>query len=454
LHSKPNCQADSILGTPGSRSQNPFLNFGTRVGVPKNRSDPNSHVRRDRLPAEALSAKCENPFRIEDPLGTAQFLFTGVRLEVSQAEANIVRRIFEMYAVGNSLQEIAKQLNTAGIVSPQPQKGRVSRSWCPSSIRTILRNERYREHVIWGKTIKVRSKSGKRIYKRTPPDKWVVREAPDQRIISEELWASVQARIETVRRVYGEIGSKGGMQGRSASSPYVFSGLLKCSECGANITIVSGRWRGRDDVVYGCPQNAFRGETVCKNNLRVFRNALEGKLLAGLQDQIIRPEAVEYILDNFESALLKALDDLGGELEQMRRRKGELEREIANLTDAIAQGDFSPALRAALVAREREIGDITAKLLESKPESLRGKLHDIRSFVVEHMRDVREIVNSDTVQTRAVFAKHIEKITLKPNGEHYLASGTWDFVGRGSIGGAGGQNRTGYARLFRAALYQ
>jgi site-specific DNA recombinase len=151
---------------------------------------------------------------------------TGVRLEVSQAEANIVRRIFEMYAVGNSLQKIAKQLNTAGIVSPQPQKGRVSRLWCPSSIRTLLRNERYRGRVIWGKTIKVRSKSGKRIYKRTPPDKWVVREAPDQRIKSEELWASVQARIETVRRVYGEIGSKGGMQGRSASSPYVFSGLL------------------------------------------------------------------------------------------------------------------------------------------------------------------------------------------------------------------------------------
>ena len=174
----------------------------------------------------------------------------------------------------------------------------------------------------------------------TPPDKWVVREAPDQRIVSEELWASVQARIETVRRVYGEIGSKGGMQGRSASSPYVFSGLLKCSECGANIAIVSGRWRGRDDVVYGCPQNAFRGETVCKNNLRVFRKALEGKLLAELQDQIMRPEAAEYVLDNFESALLKALDDLGGELEQMRKRKGELEREIANLTDAIAQVIF------------------------------------------------------------------------------------------------------------------
>lgn len=100
----------------------------------------------------------------------------------------------------------------------------------------------------------------------------------------------MQGRIETVKQVYGEIGSKGGMRGRSASSPYLFSGLLKCSECGANITVVSGRWRGRGDVVYGCPQNAYRGDTVCKNNLRVFRQALEGKLLSGLQDQVMRPE--------------------------------------------------------------------------------------------------------------------------------------------------------------------
>ena len=324
----------------------------------------------------------------------------------------------------------------------------------PSSVRTILRNERYRGRVIWGKTVKVRSKSGKRIYKRVASDKWVVHEIPEQRIVAEELWTSVQARIETVKQVYGEIGRKGGMQGRSASSPYLFSGLLKCSECGANISIISGRWRGRADVIYGCPQNAYRGESVCKNNVRVFRRALEGKLLAGLQDQIMRPEAVEYVLDNFESAVLKALDDLGGELDQMRKRKDELEREVTNLTQAVAQGDFSPALRAALVAREREIGEITEKLLESRPDSLRVKLHNIRSFVVHRMHDIREIVNSDAPQTRAMFAKHIDKITLTPTGDHYVASGTWNLLGRGSIDGAGGQNRTGYARLFRAALYR
>lgn len=168
----------------------------------------------------------------------------------------------------------------------------------------------------------------------------------------------------------------------------------------------------------------------------------------------MRPEAVEYILDNFASAMLRFLDDLGGDLDRMRRRKDELEREVANLAHAVAQGDFSPALRAALADREREIGEITAKLLESRPDSLRAKLQNLRSFVVLHMRDIRAIVNSDPAKTRAIFAKHIERITLTPGGEHYVASGTWNFVGRGSIDGAGGQNRTGYARLFRAALYQ
>ena len=37
--------------------------------------------------------------------------------------------------------------------------------------------------------------------------------------------------------------------------------------------------------------------------------------------------------------------------------------------------------------------------------------------------------------------------------EGMLRPGTRDLHGRGYYGGAGGQNRTGYARLFRAALY-
>jgi hypothetical protein len=137
----------------------------------------------------------------------------------------------------------------------------------------------------------------------------------------------------------------------------------------------------------------------------------------------------------------------------MRRRKDQLEREVANLAQAVAQGDFSPELRAALVTREREISEISAKLLESRPDSLHIKLRNIRSFVVHHMRDVRELVNSETARTRALFAKHIERITLTPTGDHYVASGAWDFMGRGSIDGAGGpiESVRAYAFVLPAA---
>jgi site-specific DNA recombinase len=381
-------------------------------------------------------------------------LITGVRLEVREDQAAIVRRIFGMYAGGNSLQKIAKLLNAEGVISPQPQKGRVSRSWCPSSIRTILRNDRFRGRVVWGKTVKIRARSGKRIYKRTTADKWVVREIPEQRIVSDELWSAVQSRIETVKQLYGEIGKKGGLAGRSISSPYLFSGLLKCSECGANISIVSGRWRGRGDVVYGCPQNTYRGESVCKNNMRVFRRKLEQDLLDGLQEQVMKREAVEYVLAKFEDELIAALAGVGSELEQMRQRKEELEREIGNLAEFVAQGDSSPAIRAALVDRERQISDITARLLAARPDSIQTKVGAIRRLVETEMKELRALLNSDSAVVRAELARHIDSITMTPTGEHYVASGNWNLVGRGSIDGAGGQNRTGYARLFRAALYQ
>ena len=100
---------------------------------------------------------------IEDPTRVDQHgrtLITGVRLEVREDQAAVVQRIFTMYAGGNSLQRIAKQLNAEGVISPQPQKGRISRSWCPSSIRTILRNDRYRSVLCGEKLSKFAPRPG------------------------------------------------------------------------------------------------------------------------------------------------------------------------------------------------------------------------------------------------------------------------------------------------------
>jgi Recombinase len=58
-----------------------------------------------------------------------------VRLVVEPRQAETVRLIFELYATGFSLKRIAKKLNAERVESPRPQIGRISRSWCPSSMR-------------------------------------------------------------------------------------------------------------------------------------------------------------------------------------------------------------------------------------------------------------------------------------------------------------------------------
>lgn len=58
----------------------------------------------------------------------------GAVLRVKETEAAIVRQVFELYASGLSLKRITRKLNSQGVRSPRPQTGRVSRSWCPSSV--------------------------------------------------------------------------------------------------------------------------------------------------------------------------------------------------------------------------------------------------------------------------------------------------------------------------------
>lgn len=181
----------------------------------------------------------------------------GVRLEVEPEQAKVVGRIFSMYAEGRSLKTITKLLNAEGVQSPQPSKGRILRSWCPSSVRTILHNPRYRGLVVWGKTKKVRSpKSGKCVYRPRPESEWVRSEIPEQRIISEELWNMVESRRETVKRLYGDANRHNGlMHTRQMNSAYLFSGMLKCADCGANLTILWGKGRNKSTQVYGCLSN-------------------------------------------------------------------------------------------------------------------------------------------------------------------------------------------------------
>ncbi|HLV96632.1 MAG TPA: recombinase family protein [Candidatus Acidoferrales bacterium] len=376
------------------------------------------------------SVPIEDPKR-RDAYGRA--VISGVRLRVDEAQARIVRKIFSLYASGLSIKAVAKRMNGERAESPRPRKGR-EQSWARSSIRVILRNERYRGSIVWARTKKIRNpQTGRRVQRLRPETEWVRVEVPDQRIVSEKLWLAVRDRLAFVNGKYGAQGRKGGLMNRSASSPYIFSGLLKCGVCGANYIIVSGAGKNHASVDYGCSAHASRG--TCKNARRISRDSLEAELLAKLQQDILCDAAIDYLVERVEEEIEKRFAELDGEVDAMRRRKVVLESEIENLSRAIAGGPGDvPSLRKAIVEREAELSRITAKTLGRKKGSLQHQVEGLRKFVRETLRDVRGLLTSKHANPAAIrqeLARYIDVITLYPEakGDSIRYKGGWKVLG-------------------------
>jgi site-specific DNA recombinase len=119
----------------------------------------------------------------------------GVKLEVDEHEAEVVRRIFEMAAGGSSLKTIARTFNLEGIAPPRPRSNKVQSTWCPSAIHAMLRRETYIGRVIWNRSKFVKSPgTNKRVRRLRPRNEWQVAQRPQQRIVSDDLWERVKAR--------------------------------------------------------------------------------------------------------------------------------------------------------------------------------------------------------------------------------------------------------------------
>lgn len=346
------------------------------------------------------------------------------RLVVDEGEAVVVRRIFEMSASGHSLKGITKKLNEERV------GGRSN--WCPTGIRSMLKRELYRGEVVWNRSkFEKVPESNKRRRKMRPESEWIRLERPELAIVSRELWDRVQARLDLFGRKPAE-GRRRGLLSRALTSPYLFSGLLKCGECGANLIIGTG---GGTHVhpKYVCANYFNRG--TCDNDLYIRRDVLEERLLGRLQSELLRPEVIDYAVAEFGRQLRAALLAVSSNLAELRRRKDQLQREIQRFAEAIARGGPLDALVQQIATREAELKGITNKLLSTSPDSVESRLQDIRRFVDRGIGDLRTLLNRDRVLAKAELQSHLSEIRMSPAERreewHYVAEGNWNLLGTG-----------------------
>ena len=156
-------------------------------------------------------------------------------LTVNPEGAEIVRLIFYKYGVekkGTTV--IARELREAGY---RTQSGNVK--WSNTHIDKIQKNEKYVGDLVQKKTITPDYLSHAKKYNHGEEEFVIIRDHHEP-IIDRELWDTVQRELKKRNR-NGELGA-------GHSNRYVFSGKIKCGECGASF--VSRKKSRKDGSLY------------------------------------------------------------------------------------------------------------------------------------------------------------------------------------------------------------
>src|ERR1700680_5085639 len=302
---------------------------------------------------------------------------------VYEAEAGVVRRIYEMYTLqGLSIGEITRRLNAEGIPTRK-----VSARWERSTVWAVLRNPAYRGVACFGKT---RASARTRVMRpqrrrgvtaptmteghERPREEWI--EIPVPALVSEESFARAQELLEQ-----NKIRSR-----RRTIEPSIVQGLVSCQKCGYAFARTSTRTSARKIHYYKCiGSDSWRklGGPVCDNGRFVRQDLL---------DQIVWAEVIRLLEDP-----MLIQQELDRRLEAARssnptkKREQSLQRELAHVGKGIERllSAYQEALMSIEQLRER------MPTLRQREQSVRAELQAI----------------TDQADDRAAFLRLAETLT-------------------------------------------
>jgi site-specific DNA recombinase len=359
---------------------------------------------------------------------------TRTEYKINKQQADVIRRIFRMYADGFGHPTIAKTLNGDsrhkklsrkyfdGRRPPSSKKG--TGSWAPSSVREILYRERYVGIVPWGEyqnELERDEATGKKI--RTKQVEYLKPYRAELRIIDDDLWQQVQKRLKSVRETYIR-DTNGNLWGRPAAgreSKYLLSGIARCGLCGGPISALSGgSGRGQRIAYYMCSYHHNRGNTVCKNDHREWIERLDAPVLEAIEETALGPA---------DARALNA--DIARE-----------ERELDNLLALAAAGGKSKSPRSLLEAiksKEQLLDSMRADLASQEVPLDLSELDErrLRKALEAKVGQFKDNMHSNVPKGRQVLGKLLLDLHFVP--EVQGGRKTYRFHGRTDLGPIVGQ---------------
>lgn len=278
----------------------------------------------------------------------------------------IVQHIFRMKIAGCNVRRIAQVLTQMGVPTPLEYKrmcgenfnsgfrAKLNPQWNATSVIRILKNELYTGTMVQNKTKKINYKLKE--CRMVDESEWIKVENTHEAIIPKHIFSAVQEIFEMDTRT-----------SPNRDSLYLFSGIIKCCDCGENMVRSTSYKRPNGEIVYCYHCSSYMHEKSCTPHT-IQERIIEPIVLTAIQNQVsVLTEAervIQQVKDQPESHISIGLYD---------RQISEAEAEERKYLDLKVK--LYADMRDGVVSREEYI-DMSRRFTE-KAESIRKRIDDL-----------------------------------------------------------------------------
>ena len=312
-------------------------------------------------------------------------------LTINEAEAQVVRRIFDLYANQQmGIRRISQKLLDEGFTS------RKGNAFNVLTIRHILCNPKYKGWYCANKSQTVDYRSKRKIF--LDESEWVMYPDPSvPAIVSEELWDRANALYK--RRSQQMMSHQSGAEFHNR---YPYSGKIICEEHGTSFHRQVLKSARGDREVWQCRVYRNRGRAACSAP-QLYTAELD-RIMAGIFNQLARNK--QAIIDAV-LAVLQAVPDEHDYTQDLRRIKEDLSA-IHAKKDRLLEMSIEGVVSMAEFKQRNDGFNEQVRVLEEKRTALQAEaekgrrteaqLEEIRSALEEEL-SFRNGVNSPLVTT-------------------------------------------------------
>ncbi|MEH7461437.1 recombinase family protein [Bacillus thuringiensis] len=302
----------------------------------------------------------------------------------------VIPKIFEYMADGMGRQAIAQELDRLGISPPEGEY------WNPSTISSIIKNEVYVGHIIWGK-IRYTKQNGKYIRKKVQKERWQRHNHAHPPLVSEELF-------QKANMAHSKRWRPPTIKAKKLSNP--LAGILLCELCGHSMLYQPRKDRPNPQV--RCVQPSCKG--VQKGASLAL---VEQRILDGLKQIIESFEIQENMMQKKKANNNIHLQQKA--LEKKEQQISDLQKQKSHLHDLLEKGiyDVDTFLeRQKSIAMRLKTTQGEIKKIRNEIENMLEKEKHIHEFVPKIKSVLEAYYATNDIEKKNYLLKSIlEKVT-------------------------------------------